>query len=60
MVMIAVARPDGISDDQGRVMALENAWNHALEAKDTRALDMLFADTLVAADIDGSIFNQQE
>jgi ketosteroid isomerase-like protein len=60
MVMMAAARPDGISDNEGRVVALENAWNHALEAKDTSALDMLFADTLVAVDIDGSISNKQE
>ena len=59
-VMIVAARPDGISDDEGRVMALENAWNHALEAKDTSALDMLFADTLVAVDIDGSLSNKRE
>jgi ketosteroid isomerase-like protein len=59
-VMIAAARPDGISDDEGRVMALENAWNHALEAKDTSALDMLFGDTLVAVDIDGSLSNKWE
>lgn len=30
-----------ISDEGGRILALETAWNHALEAKDVKALDML-------------------
>ena len=30
-------------DEGGRVLGLENAWNHAIEAKDTKALDMLLA-----------------
>jgi ketosteroid isomerase-like protein len=59
-VAIAAAGQSGNSDDAGRVTALEIAWNHALEAKDTKALDMLFADTLVAVDIDGSIATKGE
>ena len=35
-------------------MALETAWNHAIEAKDTKALDMLMASTMVALGSDGS------
>ena len=49
-----------MSDEGGRVMALENAWNHALEAKDTKALDMLLANTFVSVDIDGSIASRSE
>jgi hypothetical protein len=29
------------SDEAGRVLGLENAWNHTIEAKDTKALDMI-------------------
>jgi len=48
------------SDEGGRVLGLENAWNHAIEAKDTKALDMLLANTFVAEEIDGSISSKSE
>lgn len=48
------------SDEAGRIQALELAWNHALEAKDAKALDMLLASTMVSVDIDGSIVNKKE
>ena len=48
------------SDEAGRVLGLENAWNHAIEAKDIKALEMLLASTFVAVDIDGSLTNKRE
>jgi Domain of unknown function (DUF4440) len=57
---LAAAQQPSMSDDGGRVMALENAWNHALEAKDTKALDMLLANTFVSVDIDGSVSSKSE
>ena len=48
------------SDEGGRVLALEKAWNHALEEKDAKALDMLLANTLVSVDIDGSVSSKSE
>jgi ketosteroid isomerase-like protein len=48
------------SDEGGRVLALENAWNHALESKDAKALDMLLANTLVSVDVDGSVSTKGE
>src|ERR1700757_3256929 len=42
----------------GRVLALEKAWNHALEEKDTKALDMLLASSMISVDIDGSVQNK--
>jgi ketosteroid isomerase-like protein len=48
------------SDEGGRVMALEIAWNHALEAKDIRALDQVLANTFASIDIDGSIATKGE
>jgi ketosteroid isomerase-like protein len=48
------------SDEAGRIQALELAWNHALEAKDAAALDMLLANTMVSVDIDGSMVSKSE
>jgi ketosteroid isomerase-like protein len=47
-------------DDAGRIIALEQAWNRAIEAKDTKALDQLLAPTFVAVDIDGGLTNKGE
>jgi ketosteroid isomerase-like protein len=48
------------SDEGGRVLGLETAWNHAVESKDTKALDMLLGSTFVAVEIDGSKSNKAE
>lgn len=58
--MRAGASQQSTSDEGGRVLALETAWNHALEAKDTKALDMVLAKTFVSLDIDGSVTNKSE
>jgi len=47
-------------DEVGHIQALETAWNHALEAKDANALNMLLANTMVSVDIDGSVTNKSE
>jgi ketosteroid isomerase-like protein len=48
------------SDEAGRIQALEKAWNLALESKDTKALNMLLAGSMISVDIDGSISNKTE
>ena len=48
------------SDDGAHVLALDNSWNRALETKDTKALDMLLADTFISVDVDGSIETKRE
>ena len=45
-------------DEVGHIQALETAWNHALEAKDANALNMLLANTMISVDIDGSVTNK--
>lgn len=55
-----VAAQNSSSDVGARVLALDNSWNHALEANDTKALDLLLADSFVSIDIDGSIQNKVE
>ncbi len=59
-VGISLAQQNNTSDAGGRVLALETAWNHALEEKDAKALDMLLANTLVSVDIDGSVSNKSD
>ena len=54
------AQQKSMSDEGGRILALEKAWNRALEAKDSKALDMLLATTLVSVDIDGSVASKSE
>lgn len=48
------------NDEAGRIQALELAWNHALEAKDAKALDMLLANTMVSVETDGSMSSKSE
>ena len=48
------------SDEAGRVLGLENAWGHAIEAKDTKGLDQLLAPTFLAVEIDGSVSSKAE
>ena len=59
-VVVAMAQQKSMSDEGGRVLALEKAWNLALEEKDAKALDMLLANTLVSVDIDGSVASKSE
>src|SRR5579862_663577 len=46
------------ADESGHIMALETAWNHALEVKDTAALEMLLANNMIALDSDGALMNK--
>lgn len=59
-VVFATARQSSNNDEGGRVLALEKVWNHALEEKDTKALDMLLANTMVSVDVDGSVQSKSE
>lgn len=54
------AQQGGMSDDAGRVLALETAWNHAIETKDTKAIDMILADQMIAVESDGSFSTKSE
>ena len=60
LACVACLAQNASSDESGRVLGLENAWNHAIEAKDTKALDMLLANTFVAVEIDGSVSSKSE
>jgi ketosteroid isomerase-like protein len=59
-VLAAAPQQQNVRDEGGRVLALEKAWNLALEEKNTKALDMLLANTMVSIDIDGSISSRSK
>ena len=48
------------SGEEGRIVALESAWDQAEQNKDATALTGLLADNLVYVDYDGSVSNKQE
>ncbi len=60
LLFVTMAQAQSTSADAKQVLALENAWNHAIEAKDTKAMDMLLADTMVALGSDGSFLKKKE
>lgn len=60
VIAVALASQTGLSSDGGQVLALETAWNHAIEAKDVKALDMLLADKMVAMESDGTFSTKTE
>jgi hypothetical protein len=56
-----VAQDSSKSDgEEGHLLALESAWNHAEQSKDSRALNQLLADSLVYVDYDGTLMNKTE
>jgi ketosteroid isomerase-like protein len=59
-VALSVRGQGGSNAEAGHIQALELAWNHALEGKDSKALDMLLGNTMVSVDIDGSVMNKSE
>jgi len=48
------------SAEEGRLRALESAWNHAEQSKDAAALNQLLGETLVYVDYDGTLLNKKE
>ncbi len=59
-VALSLRGQGGANDEAGRIQALELAWNHALEGKDSKALDMLLGSNMVSVDIDGSLSDKSE
>lgn len=49
------AQPDA---EQGKILALENAWNQAEEHKDTKALEKLLDASMVYIDYDGTTMDK--
>jgi ketosteroid isomerase-like protein len=59
-IYVCAFAQNATSDEGGRVLGLEKAWNKAIEVKDTKALDQLLAPTFVAVEIDGSVSSKSE
>lgn len=59
-LFLAHARPQPVTRDEGRILALETAWNHAEQSKDVAALDQLLSPQLVYIDYDGSLSSKEE
>jgi len=57
---MTAGQQSNMTDEGGRVLALENAWNRALEAKDVQALNTLLANTFLSVEIDGSVTSKTE
>lgn len=63
LVMLAVACGCAVlaqdkaqmSDDEGKILALENLWNRAEQGKDITALSHIFAATMIYVDYDGTL-----
>jgi ketosteroid isomerase-like protein len=46
--------------DESRILTLELAWNHAVQEKDAKALEMLIAPEMVYIEYDGTLMNRAE
>ncbi len=53
-------KPAKTSGEEGRIIALESAWDQAEQNKDANALANLLAENLVYVDYDGSISTKQQ
>ena len=56
--LLAAQNTSSTDSEEGRILALETAWNHAEERKDTKALDELLAGNLVYTDYDGTFLDK--
>ena len=46
--------------EEGHLLALESAWNHAEQSKDATALNQLLSESLVYVDYDGTLLSKKE
>jgi ketosteroid isomerase-like protein len=60
LVVCLAAQTSPQSDEGALILAMDNSWNRALETNDTKALDLLLADSFVSIDIDGSMQTKRE
>jgi ketosteroid isomerase-like protein len=60
LAIVSFGRSQSVSEEEGRILALETAWNHAEQSKDVAALDQLLAPELVYIDYDGSLMNKEQ
>src|SRR5215470_19922970 len=49
-----------LTDDEGKILALENLWNRAEQSKDIGALSKIFAPSMVYVDYDGTLRTREQ
>jgi ketosteroid isomerase-like protein len=65
LLLLVVSRSNAQSNsqlnaEQARILTLENAWNQAVQQKDSGALKMLLAQDLIYVDYDGTLMDKAE
>jgi len=50
--------PPAVDAEQGRILALENSWNQAVQVKDASALSLLLSSDLIFVDHDGKLIDK--
>jgi hypothetical protein len=58
--LAAAQGPSNVSDDQTKLLALENAWNRAQMHHDAAVLDEMVPSTFVYTDYDGTVMNKAQ
>lgn len=60
VILLFAQDPAKQGGEEGHLLALESAWNHAEQSKDAVALNQLLSDSLVYVDYDGTLMNKKE
>ena len=59
VVLFAQEKP-ALSEDEGKILALESVWNRAEQAKDINALSKLFAPNMIYVDHEGTLQTREQ
>lgn len=59
LTLLAQEKP-AISEDEGKILALESVWNRAEQAKDINALSKLFAPNMIYVDHEGTLQTREQ
>jgi hypothetical protein len=58
--VLVFAQDQPKNGEEGHLIALESAWNHAEQSKDAAALKQLIGDSFSYVDYDGTLMNKKE
>ena len=58
--VVAFAQGTSDADSQSKILALESAWNQAVETRDPKALNAIFDNFLVYVEHDGRVMSKAE
>ena len=60
LTLAALGQEGADSGAASKILALENAWDRAMESRDIRVLDAIFDNGLVYVDYDGTLLTKAE